>query len=307
MTMKKLIPGLLCLAALLAPVSAQAEGLSVKTEVDVTVTYTEEELQGSTGLGTGGTITLQDGTEVKVQAGSSADSDIRVAVVPVTQEDAEAYAYVTGCMETYGEKPYAFYILFYRDGKEVTPSAPVTLAAAAPDGYGESVLYSFAGAGAVQEAAGKPAGGAWTFTVSDSRYFAAVLPKGDQTEPSTPSTEPDETEPSVTPGTETETETEPTTTPGTETETEPSTTPGTETETETELSTTPGTGDKTGTAGTTAAGTKGNGGGTDKAAQSSAAKTGDEMPTGLWLLAFAASCSTLLAAFGKKRKPREKS
>ncbi|SDF56265.1 hypothetical protein [Marvinbryantia formatexigens] len=306
--MKKLFTGLFCAVMALAgtvsvmtlaePVPVMAEGLSVDTtvDVDVTVTYTEEALSGSTELGSGETITLQDGTKVTVQAQDSADGDIRAAVVPVTQEDAEAFAYVTETMKEYGGKPYAFYLLFYRDGKEIRPSSPVTVTVTAPDGYREAALYSFAGDSAVQKAS-DAAGGVWTFAAADSRYFAAVQPKEDETEPeeTEPVTKPEETEPATT--TESE-ETEPATTTEPE-ETEPVTT--TETEDGTEPTTKPaaGTDGNKPSSGSGTGQTTGNG-----TTQSGAAKTGDETQTAVWLLLLAASGGALAGICFKKKRSR---
>lgn len=299
--MKKLFPGLLCAAMALAgpaavmtlaePAPVMAEGLSVdtKVDVDVTVTYTEEELSGSMELGSGGTITLQGGTEVTVQAQDSADGDIRVAVVPVTQEDAEALSYVTETMKEYGKKPYAFYLLFYRDGEETSPSSPVTVTVTAPEGYREAALYSFARDGAVQKVSDGAAGGVWTFTAADSRYFAAVQPKEEK---------PDETEPVTEPTTTTEPETEPVTT------TEPD---------ETEPTTITEPGDRTEPTTKPAGGTDGNkpssGSGTgqtagNKTTQSGAAKTGDETQTAVWLLLLAVSGGALAEICFKRKRRR---
>lgn len=184
MKMKRLLMGLLCIAmALLVPVFALAAELSGEATVDVKIKYTEEDMQYSTALGSGKAITLQDGTKVTVQPGNDADNGIKVVVILVTEGDADAFSYVSDRMSAYGEKPYAFYILFYKNGQKVTPSAPVTVTVTVPGGYEEAALYTFAGDGStVQKILDGAQGGAWTFEVSDSSYFAAVLPK-EETDP----------------------------------------------------------------------------------------------------------------------------
>lgn len=155
-----------------------ADSLVVEEEIDVKARYTEKELENSTILGSGQSITLQDGTVITIRSNDEADDDIKAVVIPVTKEEEEAYHYVIDMTKEYGEKPYAFYVLFYRNGVEVTPAKPVTVTVTVPDGYEKSTLYSFTGDGKSPEKLnGQAKDGVWTFDVADRRYFAMLLPK----------------------------------------------------------------------------------------------------------------------------------
>ncbi|MDO4340613.1 MAG: hypothetical protein Q4C91_21445 [Eubacteriales bacterium] len=292
--MKKLVMGLLCMImALTVPTSALAGELSIETNVDVNVKYTEEEVQHSQTLDSEEPIILPDETKVTVQAGSDADSNIRVVIVPVEEEDAEALSYVEDMVRAYGEQPYAFYIMFYRDGKETAPSAPVNVSVTAPEGYEESALYSFTGDGGEPLMVSDGAeDGTWTFTVSESRYFAAVLPKGEK-----PTVTPEPTTaPTVAPTTTPEPTTVPTGTPAPTGTPEPTEIPDS-TPTPTTALGSNGSNSGTGTGGAGTGGT-----GTDGATQGTAVKTGDETSTVFWLLVLigAAAC-TVSVIYHRKR------
>ena len=324
--MRKRMFTLLCVCAAMTfsvPASATTAEVVVEAQIDVQVKYTEEDQENSTALGDAAPVRLPDGTEVTVQEAGEADADVRASVILVTEEDAPAMSYVTGVMEEHGKDVYAFYVLFYQDGKEVTPSSPVTLTVTAPDGYEDIALYSFTGDGAKPvKVADAAENGVWTLTLSDSCYFAAAKPGsggdeteqpgpgGDETEqpgPGGDETEQpgpggDETEQPGTeteqPGTETEqpgTETEQ---PGTETE-QPGTEteqPGTETEqpgTETEQ---PDTESERKPAETLKPEES------DNNTTAAAAQTGDDSPIAGWLFAMlAAGGGILLLGLGKKK------
>ncbi len=338
--MRKRMFTLLCTCAALSlsvPASAQTAEIIVKAQIDVQVKYTEEDQENSTALGDAVPVRLPDGTVVTVQESGEADADVKASVILVTEEDAQAMSYVTGVMGEYGKKVYAFYVLFYKDGKEVTPSSPVTLTVTAPDGYEDIALYSFTGDGEKPvKVADVAEDGVWTLTLSDSCYFAAAKagsggdeteqpgPGGDETEqpgPGGDETEQpgpggDETEQ---PGTETEQPVTETEQPGTETEQPVTETeqPGTETEqpgTETEQ---PGTETEQPVTETEQPGTDTEQPGTESEkkpaetskpeesgnqAQGTAAQTGDDSPIASWLFAMLlAGGSILLLGLGKKR------
>lgn len=267
-----------------------ADSLIAEEEIDVKAQYIEKDLENSTILGSGQSITLQDGTVITIKSNDEADDDIKAVIIPVTKEEEEAYHYVIDMTKEYGENPYAFYVLFYRNGEEVTPSKPVTVTVTIPDGYEKSSLYSFTGDGKSPEKLSEQSkDGVWTFDVADSRYFAMLLPK---TEDNTTATDkPTDTSTNTSTGTNTSTSTNASTSTGTSTGTGTSTSTTARRVVTTNTTSTRTTSTTSTRSNTTTSKTSTTGNATSSTQK---AKTGDETKIGFWLIVLVGSVVLML-------------
>lgn len=189
--MKKLLSVIYMVTFTLLSIQALAADTIIEENIDVKAKWIQEDLENSSTLGEEKPITLRDGTVITIKGTSKEDSDIRATVILVTEEEKEAYLYVTDMTKEYGQNPYVFYILFYKDGVEVTPSKPVIVTVKIPDGYENASLYFFTGDGKTPEKLKcDTKTDMWTFEVSDSGYFAMLLPKKAETPTPTPGADP---------------------------------------------------------------------------------------------------------------------
>lgn len=89
------------------------------------------------------TIQIQDSVEMTIVNDNSNDKGLLVVITQITTKEKDAYEYVTGITDSFGTEPYAWYIAFFRNGKEVEPQGNITISIAVPNGYEESNVYYF--------------------------------------------------------------------------------------------------------------------------------------------------------------------
>ena len=146
--MKKWITALAAILLLSCPMTAFAAEVEVD-EVPEGETGTEQgiEVYGSCQsskdyyeitLGVPGmdSVDLPDDVTLSGKSDSAEDNGLRVVIIPVTaEEEADAYAWLSGVTSKLGKEPAAYYLAFYDEDETAQPEGKVTVTMTTKDGY----------------------------------------------------------------------------------------------------------------------------------------------------------------------------
>lgn len=104
--------------------------------IDVQAVYVGEFDNVTVGtIGPGDPIPLPDGGKIKIDTDNENDVGLRYVITIITEDEPEAYDYVSGAVGEIGSDIYAVHIAFYKDDERVEPSGNVTISMTAPNGY----------------------------------------------------------------------------------------------------------------------------------------------------------------------------
>ncbi len=135
MNIKKIIALLAALLLLSFPPAAVAQASEVKQvpnnqSIDVYVNYVSNKTYYEIVMGVEEmkSVKLPDGAVISGKSSTAEDQGLRVIIVPVTADDeAEAYAWMSGEVSKVGENPTVYYLAFYKGDAPAQPKGEITI------------------------------------------------------------------------------------------------------------------------------------------------------------------------------------
>lgn len=135
MKMKKIIALLGGLLLLSFPLAAEAKSSEVKQvpnehSIDVYVNYVSNKTYYEIVMGVDNmeSVKLPNGAVISGKSSTEEDQGLRVIIIPVTADDeAEAYAWMSGEVKNIGENPTAYYLAFYKGNDPAQPKGEIMI------------------------------------------------------------------------------------------------------------------------------------------------------------------------------------
>lgn len=134
-------------------------------------------------------VELPDGTEITVTP-KLADPSLRIVIVPITEQDEQAYRWISDCATNLGTNP-LFYDIYFIDeyGTRVDVNMTLEVSVALMSSYGAPKAAEISADGKVSQLVSKSGGNIVSFTIEKGGYYALASAKiGDTDTPVSPST-----------------------------------------------------------------------------------------------------------------------
>ena len=204
--MKKGIYWIIALALLCGfsfPCAAQIIPAPGDADNDIYAKYTSELIGCYTGKSAGGSasVTTDSGITITV---TGLTSDLTLVVMPVLENDTEAWSWVSGIMTDRAETFMPFDIYFTDDsGTPVTPGSNVSVTVSVPDSYANPGVYILFPNENISKPGISTTGKTLTFTYTGSGYIVLASAKsgtsdgkpGDPNDPGKPDSPADSSDP----------------------------------------------------------------------------------------------------------------
>ena len=115
---------------------------------------------------------LPDGTEITLTP-KYADPSLRIVIVPITEQDEQAYRWISDCATNLGTNP-LFYDIYFIDenGTRVDVNMTLEVSVALLNGYGTPKAAEISADGKVSQLASKSGGNTVSFTIEKGGYYA---------------------------------------------------------------------------------------------------------------------------------------
>lgn len=115
---------------------------------------------------------LPDGTEITLTP-KYADPSLRIVIVPITEQDEQAYQWISDCATNLGTNP-LFYDIYFIDeyGTRVDVNMTLEVSIALLNGYGTPKVAAISADGKVSQLVSKCAGNIVFFTIEKGGYYA---------------------------------------------------------------------------------------------------------------------------------------
>ncbi len=134
-------------------------------------------------------VELPDGTEITLIP-KSANPSLRIVIVPITEQDEQAYQWISRCATNLGTNP-LFYDIYFIDeyGTRVDVNMTLEVSVALMSGYGVSKAAEISADGKVSQLVSKSGGNIVSFTIEKGGYYAFASARiGDTDAPISPQT-----------------------------------------------------------------------------------------------------------------------
>lgn len=134
-------------------------------------------------------VKLPDGTEITLTP-KYADSSLRIVIVPITEQDEQAYRWISDCATNLGTNP-LFYDIYFIDeyGTRVDVNMTLEVSVALLNGYGTPKAAEISADGKVSQLVSRSDGNIVSFTIEKGGYYAlASMRTGDTGTPISPKT-----------------------------------------------------------------------------------------------------------------------
>lgn len=134
-------------------------------------------------------VELPDGTEITLTP-KLANPSLRIVIVPITEQDEQAYQWISHCANNLGTNP-LFYDIYFIDeyGMRVDVNMTLEVSVALMSGYGAPKAAEISTDGKVSLLVSKSGGNTVSFTIEKGGYYALASARtGDTGTPISPQT-----------------------------------------------------------------------------------------------------------------------
>ena len=127
--------------------------------------------------GSDSVVELPDGVKIAFTAKSTAPS-LRMVIVPITEQDAQAYAWISACAADFGAE-HLFYDIYFIDeyGNRVDAHMPTEVSVALMNGCGTLKAAGISTDGSLSQLVSKSGGYNVSFTIEKGGYYVVASEK----------------------------------------------------------------------------------------------------------------------------------